>query len=72
MHESDLDNFPITDPVELYERQIEQLKIQVNRLNGENANLRTRLAMREVQPKAEISEIKAKPQELYVSINLQL
>ena len=73
MHESALDNFPTTDPVELYERQIEKLKIQLNRLNRENVSLQTRLAMadRDSRVKAELGQIKTEPRELHVSINLQ-
>ncbi len=67
-----LDNFPSTDPVELYERQIDLLKAQVRRLNEENANLQTRLNMTQAYSKLELKEIKAEPRELHVSINLQL
>jgi len=66
-----LDNFPSTDPVELYERQIDLLKAQVRRLNEENANLQTRLNMTRAYS-SELKEIKAEPRELHVSINLQL
>lgn len=71
-----LDNFPSTDPTEIYERQIEQLNKQVNQLQRENVALKTRLGMRRKdvfgRPISEIGEIKAEPRELHVSINLQL